>query len=298
MTKKPHRFKNFDHSFDFFDDWKYKTNEYFFRLSNNKKIPTRAINTIVQEQLHEKIIDLGGDAGLTIVKKEAITRFHPNNINNKEFWLRAHKSFPLLSVCGGECKNIKDVNRTTLKLSQDLNLYPFLQKVISESKSRLNILEIGFGFGNVFNEIKDKCDYIGIDYRIPKSLKKYKNFIEINESGIPEYLRDEELFDIIYCVNVLQHCSQKDRFDYFTQGYSVLKEGGYFIFSCLLMTKANQNEKYWGIKDTNGRGYLHFFNQLTEADYEYEIFSHLQSLGYKSVDGWLLGNHLSMIIKK
>lgn len=296
--KRFKKFKTFSESFDFFDDWKYKTNEYCFHLSNGLKAETQSINTIVVEGLHEEIIELDDNLGVTIVKKEAITRFHPNNINNKEFWLRAHKSFPLLSVCGGNSKNINEVNNNTLKLSENFNLFPFLKDEINNSKSKLNILEIGFGFGNVFKEIKNHCDYIGIDYRIPKLLKKYKNFIEINESGIPDYLRDEELFDIIYCVNVLQHCSQKDRFDYFTQGYSALKKGGYFIFSCLLMTKDNQNESYWGIKDTNGRGYLHFFNQLTEADYEHEIFGHLNSLGYKSVDGWLINNHLAMIIKK
>ncbi len=248
--------------------------------------------------MHENVVELENNFSRTIVKDEAVTRFHPNNINNKEFWLRAHKSFPLLSVCGGNCKNIKQVNQITLKLSNDFHLFPFLENLINTSNTKLNVLEIGFGFGNVFNEVKGKCEYIGIDYRIPKSLKKYKNFIEINESGIPDYLQGENIFDVIYCVNVLQHCSQKDRFEYFKQGYAALKKGGYFIFSCLLMTKSNQDKYYWGIKDTKGRGYLHFFNQLTEADYEYELFNHLHSLGFKSVDGWLMDNHLAMIITK
>jgi SAM-dependent methyltransferase len=299
MEEEPKRFKDFNHSFDFYDMWKYKTNEYQFRAGKGK-LPTQLINTFVIEKLYERLIDFGdGDGrGVTVVTKEAIERFHPNMIDNKAFWLRAHSSFPLLSVCGGECKNIKELNAKTLELSNTFHLFPFLKNLVDKSKTPLSVLEIGFGFGNVFNELKDKCEYIGIDYRIPKALKKYKNFIEIQESGIPEFLRDDKFFDVIYSVNVLQHCSQKDRFDYFQQGHSSLKTGGYFIFSCMLMNKANENDKYWGIKDSTGRGYLHFFNQLTECDWDYELFNHLQGLGFKPVNGWLMGNHFSMIVQK
>jgi SAM-dependent methyltransferase len=295
--KKNNRFNDFNHSFDYYDMWKYKTNEYWFRV-NRQKVETRMVNTFVVEELHHKQIQLNDVHGLTIVKEEAVKRFHPNNINNKEFWLRALYSFPYLSVCGSECKSIKEANKKTLEISTTLNLYPFLQNLIDNNKKPLSILEIGFGYGSLFNEIKDKCEYIGIDYRIPKSLKKYKNFIEIQESGIPNYLQNEKLFDVIYCVNVLQHCSQKDRFDYFKQGYSSLKSGGYFIFSCVLMTKLNENESYWGIKDSNGRGYLHFFNQLTECDYDIELASYLSSIGFVQVNAWLFGNHLSMVVQK
>jgi SAM-dependent methyltransferase len=300
MKKEAYKFKDFNKSFDYYDTWKYKTNEYLFRTGQKEtpKIPTRMVHTISIENLFEKRIDLGNNMGVLIVKDEAIKRFHPNEINNKEFWLRAHKSFPLLSVCGGECKSIKELNKLTLGLSKDFNLFPVLQDLIEKSEKPLNILEIGCGFGGVFNEIKDKCEYIGIDYHIQKSLKKYKNFIEIEKSGIPDFLLGEKYFDVIYSVNVLQHCSQKDRFDYFKQGYSVLKAGGFFIFSCMLMNKANENEPYWGVKDSNGRGYLHFFNQLTECDWNHELFGHLGAVGYKPVDSTLRGNFLTMIIQK
>ena len=300
MEKEAFKFKDFNHSFDYYDLWKYKTNEYLFHTGKKDvtKIPTRMVHTIAIEKLYDKMIDLGNNMGVTIVTDEAVKRFHPNQINNKEFWLRAHKSFPLLSTCGGECKSIKQLNEITLKMSKDFELFPVLQDLIEKSNKPLNVLEIGFGFGNVFNEVRDKCEYIGIDYRIPKSLKKYKNFIEIEKSGIPDFLLGEKYFDVIYSVNVLQHCSQKDRFDYFEQGFSVLKAGGFFVFSCVLMNKQNENEHYWGIKDSNGRGYLHFFNQLTECDWNYELFSHLQTLGYKPVDSTLHGNFLAMIIQK
>jgi ubiquinone/menaquinone biosynthesis C-methylase UbiE len=298
--KKTYRFKDFNDSFDYYDYYKYKTNEYLFHTGNKEmaKIPTRGVNTIIFENLHEKQIDLGGGMGVTIVNKEAVERFHPNHIDNKAFWLRAHESFPLLSVCGGESKSIKQVNELTLAMSKNFQLFTFLQKLIDDSTKPLNVLEIGFGFGNVFNEIKDRCEYIGIDYRIPKLLKKYKNFIEIEKSGIPDFLLGEKYFDVVYSVNVLQHCSQKDRFEYLEQAYSVLKLGGYMIFSCMLMNKANENENYWGIKDNTGRGYLYFFNQLTECDRDYELFGKLKEIGFKPVYGQYTMNHFSMVVQK
>lgn len=297
--QKVNRFVNFDHSFNWFDAWKYKSNEYLFKLGKNQKVPTRMINTFVFENLHEKTIPYSvPNHALTIVKDQAIKRFHPNKIDNKAFWQRAHHSFPLLSVCGGESKSIKQVNANNTLLSNNFKLLPFLLEKIEKKTKPFTVLEIGFGRGNIFEQVKDKCEYIGIDYVIPPSLKKYKNFIEIDKSGIPDYLQDENYFDIIYSVNVLQHCSQKDRFDYFKQGYNALKPGGYFIFACMLMTKENHNEAYWGIKDKNGRGYLHFFNQLTEVDYQEELNMYLHGLGYLPVSANLYLNNLSAIIQK
>ena len=297
--KKVYRLKDFNDSFNYYDSWKYKTNEYLLHAPKKQKMPTRMIHTIVMENLHEEIIPYKTEPyALTIVKDQAIRRFHPNKINNKEFWERAHESFPLLCVCGAECKSVKQVNENNTMLSNNFRLLPFLKEHIEKKTTPITMLEIGFGFGNVFEQVKDKCEYIGIDYVIPSSLKKYKNFIEINKSGIPEYLQDTNYFDVIYSVNVLQHCSQKDRFEYFKQGYNALKPGGYFIFACLLMTQANKDEIYWGLKDKKGRGYMHFFNQLTEVDYEPELNMYLLGLGYLPVTANLYKNYLSAIIQK
>jgi SAM-dependent methyltransferase len=297
--QKKYRLKDFNESFDYYDAWKYKTNEYLFHMPQKQKVQTRMIHTIVVENLHEKVIPYDvNNYGLTIIKDQAIKRFHPNKINNKEFWIRAHRSFPLLSVCGGESRSIKQVNANNTLLSNNMKLLPFLLEKIEKKTKPLTMLEIGFGHGNVFAQVKDRCEYIGIDYVIPQSLKKYKNFIEIDKSGIPDYLRDTNYFDMIYSVNVLQHCSQQDRFDYFKQGYNALKPGGYFIFACLLMTEDNKNDIYWGLKDKNGRGYMHFFNQLTEVDYQPELNMYLQGLGYLPVSAYLYLNNFSCIIQK
>lgn len=281
----------------------YKTDEYFLKGgafgAPVKKLPTNGANTFMFEDLVIEQKALENNRARTVVKEEAILRFHPNNIDNKDFWKESRTHFPLVSVCGGgSCKNIKQVNKRTLQFSKDLGLIPFINLLIGNSKEKLNVLEIGCGYGNLFFELKDKCNYTGIDYIIHKSLKKYKNFIEIDESGIPDYLLGENYFDVVYSVNVLQHCSQKDRFTYFQQAYDALKPNGYLIFTQFLMTNNNKNDICWGLVDENGRGYTHFFNQLTECDYDYELFYILDILGFEIIKSGIAGNFYVGVIRK
>jgi SAM-dependent methyltransferase len=296
------KFNTYIESLDYLKSISYKSNEYYLRGdligASKKKMPTIFAHTFMGEGLVLKQIDLGNNIARSIVAKDAVERFHPNNINNKDFWIECRNKFPLLSVCGRETKSIKQANAATLKFSKDMGLYKYLNQLIDDSPTKLNLLEIGFGYGNLFFEIKDRCNYYGIDYIVHKSLKKYKNFIEIDKSGIPDYLLDEGYFDVVYSVNVLQHCSQKDRFQYFQQAHSALKKGGKFIFTQFLMTEKNKNENYWGLIDENGRGYTHFFNQLTECDWDYELFGELERIGFKPIHGNIGGNFFLMIIEK
>ena len=300
------KFATLQESFDFFNYVRDPDNEYYSigeRIGiTEEKIPTGKLNTFYLENL---VIDIAKEfnddkRNQTVVAKEAVTRFHPNNINNKEFWMECRKLFPLLSVCGAESKTIEDVNRQTFGFSNGLGLFPFLKDRLIHSKKILNVLEIGFGYGNIFFEIKDICNYYGIDYVLHDSLKKYHNFIEIGQSGIPDIFLNENLFDIIYCVNVFQHCSQMDRWVYFKQAYESLKPGGYFLFTEFLMTDENKDKSCWGIIDENGRAYAQFFNQLTECDTHRELDHILvKVIGFKMIKASMGGeNNLTMIAQK
>lgn len=71
------------------------------------------------------------------------------------------------------------------------------------------------------------------------------------------------------------------------------------IFSLFMMTAKNKNEPYWGILDTQGRGYTQFFNQLTECDWDYELVALLEkTLGFKILSVTMLYNFASIIVKK
>lgn len=233
-----------------------------------------------------------------IVNETGINRFHPNKINNKEFWNYAKLKFPLFSVSGSPSINIKDCNKKTLELSKILGLYSFMIRKIYKSKQKLNILEIGYGYGNVFEKINKLSNYIGIDFSKIKQLNKYNNLIIINKSGIPEIIKDNSM-DIVYSVNVLQHCSQKDRFNYISESYKKLIKGGYFIGSCFVETDINKNSDVWGIQDENERKYCHFFKQLVEVDRELELRSLFNKLGFKIIKFDInYVNLLSFILKK
>lgn len=307
------KFKNFKENIAFFKKVSLKKNEYFCKKKyglipnenpypNNpeNRIPINGLNTFHSEGLVEKI-EMYSDSNSfakQILKEKAIERFHPNNINNKEFWVECRKNFPLVSVSGAPSKNIAEVNEKTMEIPLYTGILDAINTLIESSKTKLSMLEIGFGYGNMFFELKDKLNYTGIDYIVPNTLKKYKNFIEINQSGIPDYFLDENLFDIVYSVNVLQHCSQDDRFEYIRQAYRALKSGGHMIFTMFLITQGNKNGKYWGCVDNKGRAYTQFFNQLTECDWDWEFDSFVRKVGFTYERAEISGNFFTCILKK
>lgn len=300
------QFKTYQDSIDFFKNISLKKNEYRIKKrflshpNTNEHVHMQGFTTLAHEDLVKEQIDLDDKYGRSIVKQKAVKRFHPDNINNKDFWDYCRKEFPLLSVCGAEATSIKDVNKQNFNMAKILGFIDFVLNMINENKQPIRVFEIGCGYGNLFQAVKDKCIYTGIDYIIHKSLKKHKkNFIEINKSGIPDFLMAYEHIDIIYSSNVLQHCSQKERFEYFEQGYDILKPGGYFIFSMNMVTDENKNKNCWGVIDDNDIRYTSFFNQLTECDRDYEVLPFLKNIGYNIISIKMVNkNHALFLIQK
>lgn len=272
-------FNTFEESFKYYSrmkdgsDYKYKNgaSNMFHTLMVEDLVTDIDIKTIINDK------DIEVSSLTAVAKPEAIARFHPNLIDNKKFWEQSKKDFSLVSVCGSPCSNYIEANKLTLQMSKQMGTFTKLESSINPES---NVLEIGFGYGSIFKQIKDKCNYVGIDYTKPKFLKNYENLHAIDKSGIPDHLLKPDFYDVVYSVNVLQHCSQHDRFEYFTQGYNVLKKNGLFIFSCNIMTPENADNRAWGIKDKQGRGYTIFFNQLTEVDSWSELCEFLINLGY------------------
>lgn len=290
------RLENTEHLFEILNGVRYKSNEYFLKGkllgANNNKIPTGSFNLLQQEGLIEEFVILDEESGRSrmVMADEAVNRFHPNTIDNKDFWVQCKEYFPLLSVCSFPSKSKKEVNDNTLSLPKTFGFLHKIRDLITASKEPLNFLEIGFGYGNIFDLVGDSTIYSGIDYTIPQSMKKHHELIEIDVSGIPKKLNKKNRYDIVYATNVLQHCSQKDRFDYFKQASEVLKTGGHFMFSCFVYADDNKdNHNIWGLRDQNGRFYTQFFSQMTEIDTEDELMNRLLALGFNilSVGKWL-----------
>lgn len=291
-------FNNYEESFVYFKRNKNRS-DYATRNGRHYNHNTFYEEELVDSQIEFPPVEINGveqHFGSMIVKDDAVDRFHPNNIDNKKFWKLSKRNFSLLSICGAKCNNYGEANKLNLKMSKDTGVFRFLSDNL---KKNSNVLEIGYGYGNIFKQINSKCNYVGIDYTKPKFLEKHKNLLEIDTSGIPKPIRIKNHYDFLYSVNVLQHCSQIDRFQYFKQGYDVLKKGGYFIFTSFIMTEKNKNQFCWGIKDKDGRGYTQFFNQLTEVDYDNELKEYLEGLGFSIKQFSVLGyNNLVCLLQK
>jgi len=296
--------EDYKHIFDILNQVRYRSDEYYVHGNklgaDKKKIPTGNINFFHNEGLVKDFTILNKEtcASTMLVEDEAVTRFHPSNIDNKNFWKVAKEEYPLLSVCGHPSKTIKEVNKNTTGLPTAFKFLDQIDDVAARSTEPINLIEIGFGYGNIFDLYNGITNYTGIDYTVPRKLKKHDNLHEIDVSGVPENLAIPYHYDVVYSCNVFQHCSQEDRFEYLKQAYDMLKVGGYMMFSAFIWSNKNKNEPYWGIGDMGGRYYTQFFSQLTEVDTENEIRGHLHDLGFNILRMTTWKNCWGFIIQK
>ncbi len=178
-----------------------------------------------------------------------------------------------------------DIVRKDLKKRQDSEKIKLLDEFIDsdkewkEIKSKADDLrarrnKVSEEINKAKKEKKDAEKFIKEAQDIPlkiKELEVYDRLRVIDKSGIPDYIQNDSQ-DIIYCFNVLQHCSQKDRNQYLQQSYDKLKNGGFFIGGMFVETKINKDESCWGIEGVDGRKYANFFNQLTEVQVFFSLY--------------------------
>lgn len=286
--------------FEFYENNK-STDEYYIRLGDKDIRADASLfnmqkNTIYKTKTHK----YNDNRSKLIVRKKTIDRFHPNNIDNKKFWTLSKEKFPLISVCGSPTSSIDDCNEKTLAFAKTSGIVDFINSY-ANIYPELNFFEIGYGHGNMFFHLKDNhkgVNYLGIDYYKIPELDGHQELRTIDKSGIPDYIEDGSQ-NIIYSFNVLQHCSEKDRYDYLQQGYNKLGELGVFIGGCFLETDENKDNECWGVEDLNGKKYCTFFNQLTEVDTIEEFVSRVDAMGYTIGNIKQLGiNYFSFVLFK
>lgn len=210
----------------------------------------------------------------------------PDDFDWQLFWTKCKEFYPLHSVAGGY--NFKS-EKTIKKLEHDSVPIYYLEKI---NKTNKTALEIGFGYGGAAERFKEYgFDYTGIDYVASGNIdkeKKYGNFIEIEESGIPESLfifsNNYKQFDFVYSRNVFQHMTKKQRLEYYMQIYTILDKDGIFYFD-LFTRNEPELEKFYMKEENKNKPYAcHFFNVHTSVPSKIDVINTLRKIGFKIVE--------------
>lgn len=124
----------------------------------------------------------------------------------------------------------------------DIDLVSFVMRTYGgiEDKSKINILELGCGWGNNLGFFKDKgFSYAGVDFSssaIDHCQKAHKN---VQVMDFRELSFDEEQFDCVVDRMAVQHNSKEDIATIFSGVHKLMKEGGTFFST--LIEKADYN---------------------------------------------------------
>jgi SAM-dependent methyltransferase len=218
--------------------------------------------------------------GKCFYDKKIIDRLSPDRIDSRKFWKVATTLFPFFSVCGNDNRGIKntdDVNAATIAMSRDLGCLKAVYELI-QYKHSAHILEIGGGYGNFLNFIKqyhNDDNYYAIDVN---PLFSHPRHYMTNGHSIPKLV--PRGLDLVYSVNVFQHLTSRQRTLYYKSIYRKLKNGGSFIFGMFVVTPQNKNWDTWQSRDENGRCYVNFFKQLTPVDTLEELYTELGDIGF------------------
>lgn len=224
--------------------------------------------------------------GRTIVPKKVLKKLFPENIDNQGFWKTLDDGYKLLAVTGAKVKDEHTANIANNSFAYTQGALTAVATKIQDtlnSGKNLKILEIGYGFGAFAEWLhlncakKPRIEYFGID--IDKRIDRFANLYENDGWKIPKEIPRD--LDIVYSMNVFQHLSQKQRFNYLKKAFKRLNDDGIMVFSSFIMTEENKDSWVWGLKDDKGRGYCHFFNQPTEVDYDDELKKELERIGFE-----------------
>ena len=279
-------------------------NEYFLKFPDGQLMPTR-YNTLNHLYKKAKIKPFynkeGNPTGRVklIIPKSVLQSLDPDNIDNKTFWEVISEKYKYVSVAGGPetIKTTKEVNEATFGMASNLGAIKDLTDCLS-SQDKAKMLEIGYGYGNVGFHVMENhknTEYFGID--IVDRIKIMKHFYECDGWEIPEVIPKE--LDVVYSINVFQHLSQAQRWNYLEKAKEYLKTDGKMIFASFIITEQNKDSECWGLADYHGRGYCHFFNQPTEVDFDYELKDKLSELNFEILKFRILPpNFLYCLVQK
>jgi len=285
----------------------------------NELFDTETIEIDLSEDKIKEIAQQTGNKEMkgiarTVVKRKDLKLLFPENIDNKKFWRKLNPKYKLLSVSGATTKSEYEANKVNLGFAKAVGAIGDVERAIRDKLGetwnrddrKFKVLEIGYGLGCFVNwlynesgrigQIENKqIEYYGID--IVKRIDTYENLFESDGWKIPKEIPTD--LDMVYSLNVFQHLSKKQRYNYFKKAYKRLNNNGVMVFSSFIMTEQNKDSWAWGLVDEKGTGYCHFFNQPTEVDKDEELKEYLTGIGFEIEKFQVLGeNHLDCVLRK
>ncbi len=193
-------------------------------------------------ETYRKWID--ADRSTTTLTRERIALLSPDVVDCRAFWMVCDELFGTDPVCNVSVapevgslpyaiETRMDANRMNLRLAKSLGVTAFLEE---NAQARLNVLEIGAGYGSLqaFIETHTNHIYTGVDVvpRVP-------GVLETTPDGLlPRSFVDRWRGQFSYVVssNVFQHFSTRQRNQYIADAHAILHDGGLFIFNLTVDT--------------------------------------------------------------
>ena len=283
--------------------WYNKEDEYFLNVPKTGKISSsicflnQMCEGVVEQTLPKEII-YGKEVEPTrfLIPKKELRQYFPDNLNNQRLWRKMHQYYKCLPICGQPVKNALEASKINMQRMYNEGVVDMLDKIL-RSKCRSKMLEIGYGYGNIsiyVNTEHKNTEYYGID--LIRRFDAVPNLFETDGYNIPKEIPNK--LDLVFSYNTFQHLSQRQRFNYIRKSHELLKRGGKMFFTSFIMTEENKNSGVFGLIDETGRGYCRHFSQPTEVDYDHELKSLFNEIGFKIIKWDIQINHLDCIIVK
>lgn len=139
----------------------------------------------------------------------------------------------------------------------------FIQQIV-RPESKMRILDIGCGTGNIINYLPTDIEYIGYDPSDKYIKQARKSFADRGKFVVGYFDQEEahkyEKFDIIICIGVLHHLDDEEARNLMELFVGALKESGRFCsLDCTFVEEQSRIARYL-IEQDRGRN-VRFYNE-------------------------------------
>lgn len=213
---------------------------------------------------------------------ELVRKLSPDRIDCRAFWRACDELFgidpvhnvmiaPEVGQLPYPITTRMDANRMNLRLAKSFGITAFLEET---AHRRLNVLEIGPGFGSLKDYIESTTEHV---YSAVDVCPRIDDVLEATAEGfLPLEFVDaaRQHYSYVISTNVFQHLSARQRSRWYRDAKSLLHEEGLFIFN-LLVDSSKISAR---ARDRDGNAWCDHYGQFTEIPKLSPLHDELSSL--------------------